>query len=787
MSDSLRSLRAGLPAALTLVGALAADPVRAQTPSTQPNVPLPPVEVTAPAARPKPAPKQAQPVAVQPPASAPPPASSAESKATAPGSGASQGGQTVSTIERSSVENTRAFSVGDLLSEVPGISIKQGNGPRDMGVSIRGSNARNGFGVRNIQVFEDGFPVTQPDGLSRTDLTDPHAYGGVDVWRGPSSALFGNYATGGAINFRTRTGADINGFEYGVDVGSFGYLNNYLALGEKKGNFEYSLFASDVRGNGHLDYNGFNTQTVNLLASFTPSSSDKFTFKFVHNALETQLSYRLSLNQFNKNPFQKGCDADYSAALATAGCGSNTFFVNGYNGAKVPLTAAQAGFNRTDYRTLAGLRWEHKVDANTEWQMQAVVDDRNINQPTGTTSAIGDYLSTNLMASMKQRYSFFGAPAVHLAGVWYNTLPNDGYTYNVMPGGDAKLGRLTQNVNGGTTNAGARVREEITPTKGVTLVLGADVEQSHVWGLSTAYSYPTATPTLSYVSTDRTYMNHAQEAALVLRPDSAWQFRGRVATGYGTPQIGNLFTTQAGTAGDNTSLQSQTNLGYDLGVDWMPSKAFKLSLTGFYEFFQNEIVSQVGSSGSGTFQFNAPRSEHRGVELAADWRPLPGWRATAAYLYMDQVYTEYSERPSGGTTLFDRAGNKIPGNSPNELLARVGYDQPTGALKGFGAYVEYQWKDSFYMDNGNYLKAPGYELYNLNVHFTPELGAGPVKAVSFYFEVRNLLDKTYIASANNVANSQSGGVENGAATLANSSSIYAGLPRTFYGGMKVKF
>ncbi|MGL1180889.1 hypothetical protein ACSTLD_24570, partial [Vibrio parahaemolyticus] len=76
-----------------------------------------------------------------------------------------------------------------------------------------------------------------------------------------------------------------------------------------------------------------------------------------------------------------------------------------------------------------------------------------------------------------------------------------------------------------------RVREEITPTKGVTLVLGADVEQSHVWGLSTAYSYPTATPTLSYVSTDRTYMNHAQEAALVLRPDSAWQFRGRVATG----------------------------------------------------------------------------------------------------------------------------------------------------------------------------------------------------------------------------------------------------------------
>ena len=33
----------------------------------------------------------------------------------------------------------------DVLRETPGISIKQGNGPRDMGISIRGSNARNGF------------------------------------------------------------------------------------------------------------------------------------------------------------------------------------------------------------------------------------------------------------------------------------------------------------------------------------------------------------------------------------------------------------------------------------------------------------------------------------------------------------------------------------------------------------------------------------------------------------------------------------------------------------------
>ena len=145
-------------------------------------------------------------------------------------------GQTETTIDRSQFDNRPAVTVADVLRESPGISVKQGNGPRDIGISIRGSNARNGFGIRNLVIFDDGFPVTQPDGLSRSDLIDPKAYGAIDVIRGPSSALYGNYATGGALNFRTRPGRTIDGVEYGVDGGSFGYLNNYLASGKKVGN-----------------------------------------------------------------------------------------------------------------------------------------------------------------------------------------------------------------------------------------------------------------------------------------------------------------------------------------------------------------------------------------------------------------------------------------------------------------------------------------------------------------------------------------------------------------------
>ncbi len=70
---------------------------------------------------------------------------------------------------------------------------------------------------------------------------------------------------------------------------------------------------------------------------------------------------------------------------------------------------------------------------------------------------------------------------------------------------------------------------------------------------------------------------------------------------------------------------------------------------------------------------------------------------------------------------FDRGGNKIPGISPNELFTRLGYDQPIGLWKGAGGFVDYVWKDGFYMENANLLRAPGYGLVNVNVHYDTEI------------------------------------------------------------------
>jgi iron complex outermembrane receptor protein len=81
-------------------------------------------------------------------------------------------------------------------------------------------------------------------------------------------------------------------------------------------------------------------------------------------------------------------------------------------------------------------------------------------------------------------------------------------------------------------------------------------------------------------------------------------------------------------------------------------------------------------------------------------------------------------------------------------------------------------------------KAPGYELVNLNVHYKTDLQSDYFKSLTMYAEVRNVFDRTYVASANNIGNSVSAV---GLQGLSPTGSIYAGSPRAFMAGMRLAF
>ena len=87
----------------------------------------------------------------------------------------------------------------------------------------------------------------------------------------------------------------------------------------------------------------------------------------------------------------------------------------------------------------------------------------------------------------------------------------------------------------------------------------------------------------------------------------------------------------------------------------------------------------------------------------------------------------------------------------NELTAH-GYEAEVwGPLAELGAFSKSSGRTRSSCDNLQ--KGAGYELVNLNVHYNTDLQSDYFKSLSMYAEVRNVFDRTYVASANNITDS----------------------------------
>jgi iron complex outermembrane receptor protein len=661
-------------------------------------------------------------------------------------------GRTHGGVDRGRIESTDAFSLRDLLINTPGVFSKQSNGPRDMSISVRGSGAKTGFAIRNIKTYEDWFPMTQSDGLSRTDAHDPNAYDGIDVIRGPSSSLYDNYALGGVVNFRTRRGRDVDGWDAGLTGGSYGYHNKFVHVGRAVKGFEYSAFGSHIRGDGYIRASGFTTMTQNLVMRFTPDADRTITFKFLNNDVNTEVPSRLSRVEM---------DADRRSAGTTLVTGVGT------------VTAQRAAQKRADRRTMAGARYERKLGDGLGFRFLGAYDVKDIHQVFGT---IGDTVNTQFQqsADLTKEHEAFGGQWRHFAGIFFNQMEQKANSWRNLADGLGTNGVLQADVNGYHRNMGARLREEAEFGKW-TLIAGLGAEHTKI--KANARTRVAAEVYLP-VDVDRSFFNVAPELAAAYDGGALFKPRARVATAYGTPAISNLTTTANGLPGNNGALESQKNIGFEAGLGGdSADQLFRYDAAVYWELFQDEMVTQSPGGGLASFTANAPRSEHRGLELFFEARPK-GFLVSGAYTLNDHVYRDFSETIGPGVTL-DRKGKSIPGVERHVLQGRLGYEKPRLP----GGWLEAVHVPGYAVNNSNTLFARGYTQFNANLHWTREVAWGWVKRAGLTFDVRNLANTAYDGSAVVVADAST---DTPAAVQAKQA-FFTGAARSIFAGLRLHF
>lgn len=101
--------------------------------------------------------------------------------------------QTVNVVPQQVIQEQAATSVQDILRNVPGITFTAGEGGvQGENITIRGFTARN-------DIYRDG--IRDPGWYTR----DAFSIDRVEVFKGPSSFVFGRGSTGGVVNLVTKT------------------------------------------------------------------------------------------------------------------------------------------------------------------------------------------------------------------------------------------------------------------------------------------------------------------------------------------------------------------------------------------------------------------------------------------------------------------------------------------------------------------------------------------------------------------------------------------------------
>ena len=125
-------------------------------------------------------------------------------------------------VERSEIEERGDQRLTQAIAHVPGVIVSTQAGSFES-VMLRGL-PREGNEFTSTLLLIDGVPQTDSRNSSRVINLPIHDASGIEVVRGPNSALYGRTAIGGAVNVRTGVPTAEHESDFDLGAGGFGFF-----------------------------------------------------------------------------------------------------------------------------------------------------------------------------------------------------------------------------------------------------------------------------------------------------------------------------------------------------------------------------------------------------------------------------------------------------------------------------------------------------------------------------------------------------------------------------------
>ncbi|MEI6482859.1 MAG: TonB-dependent receptor [Betaproteobacteria bacterium] len=619
------------------------------------------------------------------------------------------------------------MTLSESLARVPGITAQSRTQmAQDPQISSRGFGARSSFGVRGIRVYVDGIPLSMPDGSSNPGSVDLGMMDGIEVMRGPFSALYGS-SSGGVIHMLTGGKSQTPELSADALYGSFNTRRESTSASGSTANFDYLIGISNYLSDGYRDQSANDKQ----------QSTAKLGFKLSEYTQLTTL-----MNWFDQSAADPGGLKRTAASREPSAFSSPT---------QTFTSAGSSQANTRVYRsnTQIGFNLEHKLEAGDTVNLISYAGHRDNLQYLSTSS------TTTVGRASSISRDFYGFELKHTGkGVWRDQ-PYE-LTYGLTYGGmqDNRMDKAT--LLGEITAAGeaSPTRNENQYANNTDVYVQAMYALDPKWNLHAGMRYSSVN--LEIADKDGTPVTGSGSlnfskvipvAGLVYKLSPAVNLYANAGLGFETPTLVEItyLDPASSSSGPNLTLVPSTSQNFEFGVKSFLSDSTTLNAAVFRINTENEIVTKklVGSTGS---YKNAGQTKRAGLELNLDSELPHHFSTHFAYTYLNATFESDFTNASGVTV---SSGNVIPGTYKQQAFAEVAWSYPAA---GFQAALNSVYSSDVKVDDVNSDSAAAFNVLNLRTSLTQYGGRW---TCSEYLTWLNLTDVQYIGSVKvNDANSR---------------------------------
>lgn len=577
-----------------------------------------------------------------------------------------------------------------VMNTIPGVRMEE-RSPGSYRLSIRGSTLRSPFGIRNVKVYWNNLPFTDPGGNTYLNLLDFSAIRQAEIIKGPGGSLYGA-GTGGVVLLKApKAGAGENSIQLTSTAGSFGLWRYAVSAQHADDNSNIIVQYAHQQSDGYREQTNMVRDFVQMQGSFETNEHQTISANIFYSDLVYQTPGGLTKAQFDENPKQARPPGgpNPGAVEQMAGIYNKTFF---------------AGLTH-DYQW--NTRWSNKTGVYgsfTRFENPFITNfEKRVEQSLGGRTAT--------QYQFAKGHLNFGAEFQH------------GYSpISVYDNNAGSTGDLQNSDEISSTSSLAFAQMEFFLPHEFFLTAGASLNFFKVH-----YTRLSDTPAFDQ---DKSFDPVLSPRLALLKKFDFLSVYSSISRGFSPPTVAELFPS---TAVFNSDLNPEQGTNIEVGTkgNFLDNR-LSVDLT-LYSFQLDETIVIRRTDEGDDYFINAGETKQQGAELMVSWRNQPSlvkptmmlWSSLTLNRYLFQDYIKDTD---------DYSDNNLTGVPP--MVFALGADF---SFKGFYANITYTYTDEIPLNDANTVFADAYQLINARIGYRK----GKPLPFDVFAGVDNALDEKY--------------------------------------------